>query len=272
MAHSSVPPDVRATLEAKCADCHSMYTWPYIYGRFAPVSWLMERDILEGRRQMNLSSRDLYSADQQLTFEAKIVREMKVGAMPLPQYRLVHWNARITDADVLAFVRWARETPDFAPCRLLEESDPVRGEAGLREAVYRLSCDGGKSGRPTAARCLWANLRDSGRLCLLSSSRSRTRSYGMKSTLEQWLTDPDTLVPGNNMDFHVAKPQERQRPDHVFETGVGQINCRLCLLVLIGTTILVRGNGHERSDQWLRMVPLICHPRRRLACDKLSEE
>jgi cytochrome c len=29
-------------------------------------------------------------------------------------------------------------------------------------------------------------------------------------TLEQWLTDPDTLVPGNNMGFHVAKPQERR--------------------------------------------------------------
>ncbi len=28
-------------------------------------------------------------------------------------------------------------------------------------------------------------------------------------SLEQWLTDPDTLVPGNNMDFHVAKAQER---------------------------------------------------------------
>jgi cytochrome c len=31
-----------------------------------------------------------------------------------------------------------------------------------------------------------------------------------ESTLEQWLTDPDVLVPGNNMDFHVAKPQERR--------------------------------------------------------------
>jgi cytochrome c len=29
-------------------------------------------------------------------------------------------------------------------------------------------------------------------------------------SLEQWLTDPDTLVPGNNMDFRVAKPQERK--------------------------------------------------------------
>jgi cytochrome c len=29
------------------------------------------------------------------------------------------------------------------------------------------------------------------------------------STLEQWLTDPDTVVPGNNMEFPIAKPQDR---------------------------------------------------------------
>ena len=31
-----------------------------------------------------------------------------------------------------------------------------------------------------------------------------------ESSLEQWLTDTDALVPGNNMDFHVPKPQERR--------------------------------------------------------------
>lgn len=30
-----------------------------------------------------------------------------------------------------------------------------------------------------------------------------------EKTLESWLADPDSLVPGNNMEFHVAKPQER---------------------------------------------------------------
>jgi cytochrome c len=29
-------------------------------------------------------------------------------------------------------------------------------------------------------------------------------------TLDAWLTDSDTLVPGNNMDFHVAKAEERR--------------------------------------------------------------
>jgi cytochrome c len=29
-------------------------------------------------------------------------------------------------------------------------------------------------------------------------------------SLEQWLADPDTLVPGNDMAFHVTKPDERR--------------------------------------------------------------
>jgi cytochrome c len=30
------------------------------------------------------------------------------------------------------------------------------------------------------------------------------------TSLDQWLTNPDTLVPGNNMEFHVANPDERR--------------------------------------------------------------
>ena len=29
-------------------------------------------------------------------------------------------------------------------------------------------------------------------------------------SLEKWLTDPDAFIPGNDMDFLVSKPQERQ--------------------------------------------------------------
>jgi cytochrome c len=31
-----------------------------------------------------------------------------------------------------------------------------------------------------------------------------------EQTLEKWLSNPDEFVPGNNMGFRIAKPQERQ--------------------------------------------------------------
>jgi cytochrome c len=169
----------------------------------------MERDILEGRRQMNLSSWETYSADQQLIFEAKIVREMKVREMPLPQYRMIHWNARITDADILAFTRWERETPAFAPTPTAEEGDSVRGEQ-----VFEKRCTGCHAMEQSreGPRLKGVFGRTSGTVAGFAYSPAliHARIVWNESTLEQWLTDPDTLVPGNNMDFHVARPQERR--------------------------------------------------------------
>jgi cytochrome c len=43
-----------------------------------------------------------------------------------------------------------------------------------------------------------------------SEALIKARIVWSESSLEQWLTDPDTLVAGYNMDFHVAKLQERR--------------------------------------------------------------
>ena len=42
------------------------------------------------------------------------------------------------------------------------------------------------------------------------------------TSLERWLADPDTLVPGNNMEFHVAKPQERRDLIALLKQGVAK--------------------------------------------------
>ena len=106
---TSIPPDVRGILAAKCADCHSLQTRAPFYGRFAPMSWLMERDIVEARKAMNLSQWDSYSADQRQTLRAKIVEETKSHEMPLPQYRMIHWDTRITPGDIQTFTKWVRD-------------------------------------------------------------------------------------------------------------------------------------------------------------------
>jgi cytochrome c len=43
-----------------------------------------------------------------------------------------------------------------------------------------------------------------------SPALTKARIVWDELSLEQWLTDPDTLVPGNNMGFHVAKAEERR--------------------------------------------------------------
>jgi cytochrome c len=216
MERSSVPADVRAILSAKCADCHSMHTRLPVYdriaGRFAPLSWLMERDIVEGRKHMNLSLWDTYSADQRQTLAAKIVEETRAHEMPLPQYRMIHRSARISDADILALTRWTRRMPALetgAAAQTAGEGDSVRGKV-----VFEKRCTGchAMEQNREGPRLRGVFGRTSGMVdgYPYSPALRKARIVWDDSSLEQWLADPDTLVPGNNMEFHVSRPQERR--------------------------------------------------------------
>src|SRR5215216_1353338 len=55
-------PTTRALAVRACFDCHSNETrWPW-YSYVAPVSWLTQRDVDEGRRELNFSEWDRQQA------------------------------------------------------------------------------------------------------------------------------------------------------------------------------------------------------------------
>jgi cytochrome c len=212
MQHSTVPPEVRATLVAKCADCHSMQSRTPLYGRFAPVSWLLERDILNGRKVVNLSRWDSYSADQQEMIKAKIVQETKSREMPLPQYRMIHWDARVTDADVRVFSQWAHQKPILqaaAGSPATEPGDPARGKE-----VFEKRCTGCHSLEENREgpklRGVYGRTSGTAPGYKYSPALIKAAVVWDESSLVKWLIDTDAFVPGNNMDFQVPKPQERR--------------------------------------------------------------
>src|SRR4029453_16044165 len=58
-----VPASVKAILARSCKDCHSNETrWPG-YGYVAPMSWLLVRDVDEGRNHLNFSEWGASDAD-----------------------------------------------------------------------------------------------------------------------------------------------------------------------------------------------------------------
>jgi cytochrome c len=210
--HSGISPEVRAILASKCADCHSMQTRAPIYGRLAPFSWLMERDILRGRNEMNLSSWENYSVDRQQAFKAKIVQQVKTHAMPLPQYRWIHWNARTTDADLIALTNWARGTSEVAelsPPSAAGNGDPDRGKL-----VFEKRCTGchalEKNREGPFLNGVFGRTAGSVAGFPYSPQLVKARIVWNRVSLDQWLADPDQFVPGNNMEFHVPSAQERQ--------------------------------------------------------------
>jgi cytochrome c len=211
MEHSSVPPDVRILLAAKCADCHSAQTRSPVYGHFAPVSWLMERDIVEARKALNLSLWDTYSTDQQETFKAKIVQMAKTHEMPPLQYQVIHWNARISTTDVKALAGWKHGTPYAAGsgAQTATDGDFIRGQA-----LFEKRCTGchALTQNHEGPRLQGVYGRASGSVPGFPYSEALRKANVVwnDESLEKWLTDPDAFLPGNNMDFLVARPQERK--------------------------------------------------------------
>jgi cytochrome c len=106
---------------------------------------------------------------------------------------------------VLAFA----QTPVFAQAPSAEEGDPARGKQ-----VFEKRCTGCHAIEENreGPRLHGVFGRTSGTVPGFAYSPALIQAHIVwdESSLEKWLSGPDTLVPGTNMDFYVAKPQERR--------------------------------------------------------------
>jgi len=85
-----------------CMDCHSNLTkWPW-YSNVAPISWLVQHDVNEGRGRLNLS-----------TGEAEVdemIESISSGSMPPLQYKPLHAAARLSDQEKQDLIRGLEAT------------------------------------------------------------------------------------------------------------------------------------------------------------------
>lgn len=94
-------PTTRQLAKTACFDCHSNETvWPW-YSHVAPVSWLVQRDVEKGRKDLNFS-RWADGENEELEEAAEEVRE---GEMPMPIYLLTHGDARLSNAQKEQLIR-----------------------------------------------------------------------------------------------------------------------------------------------------------------------
>jgi hypothetical protein len=86
--------ETKALMRRACLDCHSNETvWPW-YSHVAPLSWLIYRDVTEGRRNINFSEWDKDQKGSEDTVEM-----LDRGKMPFLPYLFLHSEARLTDAE-----------------------------------------------------------------------------------------------------------------------------------------------------------------------------
>lgn len=139
----NAPPEVEATLRRACFDCHSNETeWP-IYSRIAPGSWLMARDVKNGREHLNFSKWGEVDAEERQMDMETCWEQIEAGEMPKWFYVYpMHLSARLSEADKQLLKGWLTAHQGQDKEKTQPETDPakddakvsVRGPAGAEAA------------------------------------------------------------------------------------------------------------------------------------------
>jgi mono/diheme cytochrome c family protein len=86
-------PRTKELFDRACADCHSNRTrWPW-YSVIAPLSWMVQRHVDEGREKLNMSAL-APSGERDNAAEEILEREM-----PIASYLWLHPEAKLTNAE-----------------------------------------------------------------------------------------------------------------------------------------------------------------------------
>lgn len=86
--------ETRALAQTACFDCHSNETaWGRWYESVAPASWLVQRDVEEGREHLNFSEWDQGGKPREAD---ELWEVLQYGGMPPAQYLLLHSEAKLT--------------------------------------------------------------------------------------------------------------------------------------------------------------------------------
>jgi hypothetical protein len=87
------------TIRRACLSCHSNETeWPW-YSHVAPVSWLVRKDVSEGREFLNFSQWAAYGTTGQSQLLTLAAGRIKDGKMPPKRYVLLHPEAKLSDQE-----------------------------------------------------------------------------------------------------------------------------------------------------------------------------
>ncbi len=91
--------ETRITFFKACADCHSNETKFPWYSNVAPISWVIESDVLSGRKHFNVSEWDRKAENGNDAAE-----EVQHGSMPTGLYLIMHSKANLNALEKKKFV------------------------------------------------------------------------------------------------------------------------------------------------------------------------
>lgn len=103
LAVTNAPADIRQLVTGACYDCHSYKTEYPWYAYIAPVSFIVQDHINEGREVVNFSVWDKYAGGEEAGESGESIQE---GEMPPGYYTFMHAHGRLNAADKQKLVAW----------------------------------------------------------------------------------------------------------------------------------------------------------------------
>ena len=96
----------RQLFSKACFNCHSNETvWPW-YSNIAPISWLTQHDVNEGREHFNVSMWGVQRKNE----GDDAVKEVSEGEMPPWLYLIPNPSARLSESEKTEFITGLRAT------------------------------------------------------------------------------------------------------------------------------------------------------------------
>jgi len=106
MQYQEAPAYVIEILNKSCYDCHSDQTKYPWYSRVAPVSWLLNKHVIQGKEELSFSKWGSLTIRKKLSAFNEICEVITDESMPMSSYLKLHKDAVISDHDREMICKW----------------------------------------------------------------------------------------------------------------------------------------------------------------------
>ncbi|WP_027138769.1 heme-binding domain-containing protein [Gaetbulibacter saemankumensis] len=107
LAETNPPEDVKYILEETCYDCHSNVTRYPWYNNITPINYWLAGHVKDGKKHFNVSNWEGSSLKRKDHKFEELIEMVEERHMPLKSYTWTHSEAKLSDAQVNAIIRWA---------------------------------------------------------------------------------------------------------------------------------------------------------------------
>jgi hypothetical protein len=102
------PKEIMNILKRSCYDCHSSEVKEPWYYTVAPISWMVQTHIKNGRKVVNFSEWNSYNREKQFKVIEKLPKSIVIR-MPMPSYLWLHKEAELTANEKELLKDWAKK-------------------------------------------------------------------------------------------------------------------------------------------------------------------